>query len=66
MTTRFYIARDGFRETLMAVDGVDEYGDPAYRPATTDEAHQAWASQRNSFDDLAQRADDFASEGASA
>lgn len=58
MTTRFYIARDGFRETLMAVDGADEYGDPEYRPATTDEEHAVWASQRNSFDDLAQRADD--------
>lgn len=41
----FYIAREGFRETIMVRDGEDEFGDPAYREATTDEAHAAWVAQ---------------------
>ena len=50
-----YRARNG---ALMALSGFDEFGDPEYRPASVEEEHRDWASQRNSFDALAQRADD--------
>lgn len=52
----FYIQRDGYRETLMAVIGEDE------REATSDEQHEHWLTSRDGFDAAAQAADDFATE----
>lgn len=46
MTPDFYIARNGFRETLMVQIGEDADGYPIEREATVDEEHSIWLAEQ--------------------